>query len=202
MTETFNPVAGLERVEKAGDLRVGDHYVRAYYDTDGNLTAMHAETVEEGQRLDHLFAPHRNDVKVLFVKKAPRHVEPQPGHYGIATLENGRRCAGMWDADGDLFTLSPIHRDYYINKSEVVKFEDKGVVDMGDTSKTEGLVPGVDPKPDTRYVWDRTGDKWYFGNEDYVYHFKNQGVNTWDNPSEIQKQYAPYTTVRPANARG
>lgn len=203
---TFNPTTNLEQVQKAEDLRDGDKYLRAYFNGDEMVTCT-LETFRSYHAVDHLFTAETSR-KIFFIEKVARHVKAQKGHYGVATMQNGDKRAGFWDSDGDFATLNDYNMDaYYAGEEDIIHFEDLGPVIQPkqaepEGGKTEGLMPGRDPKPSTNKVWDKDGDEWDLnGDHACTYSFNLSGTRSWDNPSETQKGYAPYTTVKPNNAR-
>lgn len=189
---TFNPTIGLEQVQRASDLRDGDRYLRAYFLGDEVITCT-AERFRSTHSVDHLFTPEASR-KIFFLEKVERRVEPVRGHYGIATLSDGSKRVGFWDADGDFVTLGSTERTRYVAATTITEFEDKGPVVIPDP-KTEGLMPGVDPRPDADYVWDSDGDKWRLNPNARSVAFDIS--ERWENPTESQKGYGPYTTVDP-----
>ena len=193
----FDPTTDLERVNSASDLKVGDKYLRAYFDSEGNFATGTVETMRDGNSVDYLFDSNTHR-RVYFVEKVKRHVDPTLGHFGIATLEDGTRQAGFWDADGDFTTAGATNRTRYIGAVRITDFEDLGLVTQP-TLKTEGLIPGRDPKPDTDYVWDKDGDKWRLNPDAPQSNFDmtNRTSRTWDNPAEDFLAYAPYRTTDP-----
>lgn len=195
---TFNPTTGLEQVQQASDLRDGDKYLRAYFNGDEVVTCT-LETFRSFHSVDHLFTPDTSR-KIFFVEKAQRHVEPVTGHHGVATLKDGSKVYGMWDADGDFATLRPNHGVEYLDKVEVHDFKDDGPVILGEGKTT--FEPGVDAWPSgVEVLYDRDGDAWAYdeatkpADQDVNFFFTTWGG--WDKPEGLARTYSPFFLKNP-----
>lgn len=200
---TFNPTTGLELVQQASDLKEGDKYLRAYFLGDEVITCT-VETFRSYHSVDHLFTTEASR-KIFFLEKVKRHVDPVIGHVGIATKKDGSKLWGFWDMDGDLVTMrDDNNRDTYINKTDIVAFEDKGPANIpaDEPEKKTVFRAGQDPWPEgVDVLYDRDGDAWSRSEDTkpagVAVNFFFSTWGSWERPQDLAVRYSPYHLENP-----
>jgi hypothetical protein len=207
-TATFNPTAGLEKVERESDLIPGDKVAVTYYTSEGDIHTV-ATFTKDSASMNYLFD---GDKDVHFVEKAPR-VTFELGTFGVGVTHNGTTVRGYVDNDGDLVAIREdgLSGGYY-NPAELKEFHEVKLelpelaqVDLGvaPTFKVSDLRPGQDAEPNRNSILQDThGDKWeYLEDQRQWVWVREDGSSSsfyrgsWDVDNSELRSVAPFEIV-------